>query len=70
MHRALPSFAIAVLASLTLSSQTRTPGPVVYEGARLITGDAGAPIENGAFLVQNGRISAIGPLEPDSTLNT
>ena len=61
MHRALPSLAIAVLASLTLSSQTRTPGPVVYEGARLITGDAGAPIENGAFLVQNGRISAIGP---------
>ena len=61
MHRALPSLAVAVLASLTLSSQTRTPGPVVYEGARLITGDAGAPIENGAFLVQNGRISAIGP---------
>ena len=61
MHRALSSLAIAVLASLTLSSQTRTPGPVVYEGARLITGDGGAPIENGAFLVQNGRISAIGP---------
>ena len=61
MHRALSSLAIAVLASLTLSSQTRTPGPVVYEGARLITGDGGAPIENGAFLVQNGRVSAIGP---------
>ena len=61
MHRALSSLAIVMLASLTLSSQTRTPGPVVYEGARLITGDAGAPIENGAFLVQNGRISAIGP---------
>jgi len=61
MHRALSSLAIVMLASLTLSSQTRTPGPVVYEGARLITGDGGAPIENGAFLVQNGRISAIGP---------
>ena len=61
MHRALPSLAIAVLASLTLSSQTRTPGPVVYEGARLITGDGGAPIDIGAFLVKNGRLYAIGP---------
>ena len=62
MHRALVSLAIVVLGSLTLSSQTRgTSGPVVYEGARLITGDGSAPIENGAFLVQNGRISAIGP---------
>ena len=61
MHRALSSLAVVMLASLTLSSQTRAPGPVVYEGARLITGDGSAPIENGAFLVQNGRISAIGP---------
>jgi imidazolonepropionase-like amidohydrolase len=62
MHRALVSLAIVVLGSLTLSSQARgTSGPVVYEGARLITGDGSAPIENGAFLVQNGRISAIGP---------
>lgn len=36
-------------------------GGVVYEGARLIVGDTNAPIENGAFLVQNGRIAAIGP---------
>src|SRR6185437_11419478 len=34
---------------------------VIYEGARLIIGDATAPIENGAFVVQNGRIIAIGP---------
>ena len=61
MHRALSSLTIVMLASLTLSSQTRTPGTVVYDGARLIAGDGSAPIENGAFLVQNGRISAIGP---------
>jgi len=62
MHRALSSLVVVMLASLTLSSQTRGPaGPVVYEGARLITGDGSAPIENGAFLVQNGRVSAIGP---------
>lgn len=33
---------------------------VVYEGARLIIGDASAPIEDGAFVVQNGHITAIG----------
>lgn len=48
-------------ASTVLYSQTRTPsGPVLYEGARLIIGDASAPIESGAFLVQNGRITALG----------
>src|SRR5581483_1785539 len=35
-------------------------GDVVYEGARLIIGDASAPIEKGAFVVRNGRITAIG----------
>jgi imidazolonepropionase-like amidohydrolase len=34
---------------------------VIYEGARLIIGDASAPIENGAFVVRNGHITAIGP---------
>jgi imidazolonepropionase-like amidohydrolase len=33
---------------------------VVFEGARLITGDGTAPIENGAILVRNGHIAAIG----------
>jgi imidazolonepropionase-like amidohydrolase len=33
---------------------------ILYEGARLIIGDASAPIESGAFVVQNGRITAIG----------
>jgi imidazolonepropionase-like amidohydrolase len=37
------------------------PGTVVYEGARLIIGDASAPVENGALVVQNGRILAVGP---------
>jgi imidazolonepropionase-like amidohydrolase len=34
--------------------------PVVYTGARLITGDGSAPIEHGAFTVRNGHITAIG----------
>ena len=33
---------------------------VMYEGARLIIGDASAPIESGAFVVRNGHITAIG----------
>jgi imidazolonepropionase-like amidohydrolase len=34
---------------------------VAYEGARLITGDGSAPIESGTFVVQDGRITAVGP---------
>jgi len=36
------------------------PATTVYEGARLITADGSAPIENSAFVVQNGRFTAVG----------
>jgi imidazolonepropionase-like amidohydrolase len=36
-------------------------GDVIYEGARLILGDASTPVENGAFVVRDGHFSAIGP---------
>src|SRR4029450_8737391 len=32
----------------------------LYEGARLITGDGGAPIENSAFLVDDTKFSRVG----------
>ena len=32
----------------------------VFEGARLITGDGSAPIENSAFIVENGRFTQVG----------
>lgn len=32
----------------------------LYEGARLITGDASAPVENSAFLVENGKFTRVG----------
>ena len=35
-------------------------GPRLYEGARLITGSDGPPIENSAFLVENGRFTRVG----------
>jgi len=42
------------------SQPSRAAQTAVYQGARLILGDARAPIENGAFVVQNGRITAVG----------
>ncbi len=47
--------------SVAVHSQSRGPATsVVYEGARVVVGDGGAPIEPGAFVVQNGRITAVG----------
>ena len=48
---------LAALASSDAKSQTAV---TVYEGARLITGDGGAPIENSAFVVDNNRFAAVG----------
>ena len=42
------------------TAQVLSAGPAIYEGARLILGDGAAPIEVGAFVVQDGRITAIG----------
>src|SRR5712664_3395900 len=38
----------------------RPTGATVFEGARLITGDGSAPIEDAAFVVENSRIAAVG----------
>jgi imidazolonepropionase-like amidohydrolase len=51
------------MASVAVHSQTRPAAnaAVIYEGARLIVGGAATPpIESGAFLVQDGLITAIG----------
>ncbi|MCY3845591.1 MAG: hypothetical protein OXH69_18865, partial [Acidobacteria bacterium] len=39
----------------------QAPATVVYEGARLIAGDGGPPIEDSALVVTGGVISAAGP---------
>ena len=41
-------------------AQAPRPAVTVFEGARLITGDGGAPIENSAFVVENNRFTAVG----------
>src|SRR5438067_9854791 len=52
---------VACVASIAVHSQAPpASNAVIYEGARLILGDASAPIENGAFVVQNGRFIAVG----------
>jgi len=52
---------LAALAPMLRAQPRRAAKDVLYEGARLIVGDSSAPIENAAFVVRNGRITAIGP---------
>ena len=52
---------LLLLTALALPlAQAQQPAATLYEGARLITGDAGAPIDNSAFLVENGRFTRVG----------
>ncbi len=52
---------LMLLAGVASAAPQEGPDTVtVFEGARLITGDGSAPIENAAFLVANGRITAVG----------
>jgi imidazolonepropionase-like amidohydrolase len=49
------------IAVASLGSLGYAQGPtVLFDGGRLILGDGSAPIEAGAFLVENGHITAIG----------
>ena len=51
---------LALCATPAFSQPHRPSQAVLYEGARLIAGDGTAPLERGAFLVQAGRITAVG----------
>ena len=53
---------LLVAGAIAAFPQSRLPSTaVIYEGGRLIAGDGRAPIENGAFVVEDGRITAVGP---------
>jgi imidazolonepropionase-like amidohydrolase len=53
--------AILALAASNAPALSQAPAPAtVFEGARLITGDGSAPIENSAFVVIDNRFAAIG----------
>ena len=59
MRRLLLTTALVAIASWLAGAQTRT-GAVLFEGARLVTGERRAPIDDSAFLVDAGRITAVG----------
>ena len=46
-----PWLVILLLAALPAPAAAQAPAVTVFEGARLITGDGNAPIEDSAFLV-------------------
>src|SRR5262245_42181870 len=43
-----------------LGAQPRPQSSLVFEGARLITVNDGAPLEDSAFVVEDGRFTAVG----------
>jgi imidazolonepropionase-like amidohydrolase len=51
---------VALFALGVSTSQLRPEAVVLFEGARLITGEARAPIENSAFLVEGRTITKVG----------
>ena len=65
LMRVIKMVARSVVAGLMISvaAQSQLRGSsttVLYEHARLIVGDGTAPVERGAFIVQDGRIRSIG----------
>jgi imidazolonepropionase-like amidohydrolase len=58
----LTATAAAVALVATLPAGAQAPGGVtVFEGARVITGEATAPIENATIVVDGARITQVGP---------
>ena len=54
-------FATCLLLAMGVASEVKSQtAPILFEGARLITGNGGAAIENSAFVVQNNRFIAVG----------
>ena len=62
MKRALVLVALTgvVATGSGIGAQTRAQSPLMFEGARLITGNDRPAIEDSAFVVENGRFSAVG----------
>jgi imidazolonepropionase-like amidohydrolase len=59
MRRVLLTASLVAITSWLAGAQTRT-GPLLFEGARLLTGERRPPIEDATFVVDNGRIVAVG----------
>jgi imidazolonepropionase-like amidohydrolase len=59
MRRLLLTITLVAMASWLAAAQTRT-GSVLFEGARVLTGERQGPIEDAAVLVEGTRIAAVG----------
>jgi imidazolonepropionase-like amidohydrolase len=53
-------FLVACIGALLATPQPQVPSTFLFEGARLISGAGSAPLENSAFLVEQGRIVQVG----------
>jgi imidazolonepropionase-like amidohydrolase len=53
-------FLFTIALAAPAAAQSTRAVAVLYDNARLIVGDGSPPIENGSFVVENGRITAIG----------
>ena len=63
MKRADTRSSILLAACVLLAAGIARPAAsqnVVFEGARLINGEGGAPIENAVFIVEGERFTAVG----------
>ena len=53
---------LVVVPAVGPAAQDARPSILAFVNARIIDGAGGAPIRNGAMVVQDGRIAAIGPM--------
>jgi imidazolonepropionase-like amidohydrolase len=58
MLRSVTALCVVLLAAVSIQGQA---GVVVFDGARILDGNGGAPIENGRLVIQGGRVTAVGP---------
>ncbi len=58
--QAVPISSGSFASSAVRAVQTSSASSALYEGARLIVGDASAPIENSAFVVKGGKLGRVG----------
>src|SRR5262245_4002344 len=60
LHALSGLLALAISIGTAARAQGPSPDATLFEGARLIDGRGGQPIEDSAFLVENGAIAAVG----------
>src|SRR5262245_55321055 len=54
------SLLLSLIVALGIAVHGQGGGVMVFDGARILDGNGGAPIENGRLVIQNGRVTAVG----------